>query len=57
MGSLNQTTEALRSEARINGSSAAGFTLIEAVIAMMVTVVGLVSIAGMFTLAMKTRLH
>jgi len=35
--------------------SAAGFTMIEAVIAMMVTVIGLVSIAGMFTLAMKTN--
>jgi len=34
---------------------AAGFTMIEAVIAMLVTVVGLVSIAGMFTLAMKTN--
>ena len=33
----------------------AGFTLIEACIAMMVTVVGIVSIAGMFTLAMKTN--
>ncbi|MFY9554016.1 MAG: hypothetical protein WAV47_04770 [Blastocatellia bacterium] len=33
----------------------AGFTMIEAVIAMLVTVVGLVSIAGMFTLAMKTN--
>jgi type II secretory pathway pseudopilin PulG len=33
----------------------AGFTLVEAVIAMLVTVVGLVSIAGMFTLAMKTN--
>jgi type II secretory pathway pseudopilin PulG len=32
-----------------------GFTLVEAVIAMLVTVVGLVSIAGMFTLAMKTN--
>lgn len=32
-----------------------GFTMIEAVIAMLVTVVGLVSIAGMFTLAMKTN--
>lgn len=32
-----------------------GFTLIEAMIAMLVTVVGLVSIAGMFTLAMKTN--
>ncbi len=35
--------------------NAAGFTMIEAVIAMLVTVVGLVSIAGMFTLAMKTN--
>src|ERR1051325_958830 len=33
----------------------AGFTLIEAMIAMFVTVVGLVSIAGMFTMAMKTN--
>ncbi|HJZ67189.1 MAG TPA: hypothetical protein VKF81_03510 [Blastocatellia bacterium] len=33
----------------------AGFTMIEAVIAMLVTVVGLVSIAGMFTMAMKTN--
>jgi Tfp pilus assembly protein PilV len=32
-----------------------GFTLIEATIAMFVTVVGLVSIAGMFSLAMKTN--
>jgi type II secretory pathway pseudopilin PulG len=35
--------------------NAAGFTMIEAVIAMLVTIVGLVSIAGMFTLAMKTN--
>src|SRR2546421_9452972 len=40
---------------RQNGASEAGFTLIEAVIAMLVTVIGLVSIAGMFTLAMKTN--
>src|SRR5262249_21284575 len=33
----------------------AGFTLIEAVIAMLVTVVGLVSLAGMFMLAIKTN--
>lgn len=32
-----------------------GLTLIEAVIAMLVTVVGLVSLAGMFTIAMKTN--
>ena len=37
------------------GGGEAGFTLIEAMIAMFVTVVGLVSIAGMFTLAMKTN--
>jgi type II secretory pathway pseudopilin PulG len=55
MGSLNQTRDAIPCEARINGTSAAGFTMIEAVIAMMVTVIGLVSIAGMFTLAMKTN--
>src|SRR5215217_9646628 len=36
-------------------SSDKGFTLVEAVIAMLVTVVGLVSIAGMFTIAMKTN--
>ena len=37
------------------GGSETGFTLIEAMIAMFVTVVGLVSIAGMFTMAMKTN--
>lgn len=36
-------------------SNAAGFTLVEAMIAMLVTVVGLVSLAGMFTVAMKTN--
>src|SRR5882724_11747221 len=55
MGSLNQATQAFDTEARINDDSAAGFTMIEAVIAMMVTVIGLVSIAGMFTVAMKTN--
>ena len=39
----------------MNVENEAGFTMIEAVIAMLVTVVGLVSIAGMFTLAMKTN--
>jgi type II secretory pathway pseudopilin PulG len=48
-----QTT--LDSEKRMRSRNAEGFTLIEAVIAMLVTVVGLVSIAGMFTLAMKTN--
>jgi type II secretory pathway pseudopilin PulG len=36
-------------------SRESGFTLVEAVIAMLVTVVALVSIAGMFTVAMKTN--
>src|SRR5258705_1476902 len=55
MGSLNQATQTFDTEVRINDQSAAGFTLIEAVIAMMVTVIGLISIAGMFTMAMKTN--
>lgn len=55
MGPTNQAPETLTSGAQINNRSAAGFTMIEAVIAMMVTVTGLVSIAGMFTLAMKTN--
>jgi type II secretory pathway pseudopilin PulG len=45
----------LAGRARIDSRDAAGFTMIEAVIAMLVTVIGLVSIAGMFTLAMKTN--
>ena len=53
MGTINQVRNMTGGEAEREG--AAGFTLIEAVIAMMVTVVGLVSIAGMFTLAMKTN--
>lgn len=55
MGLTNHATTSSASDAQINTGSAAGFTLIEAIIAMMVTVVGLVSIAGMFTLAMKTN--
>ncbi|HKA19367.1 MAG TPA: prepilin-type N-terminal cleavage/methylation domain-containing protein [Blastocatellia bacterium] len=47
--------EAQPNNSTIRGNNSAGFTLIEAVIAMMVTVVGLVSIAGMFSLAMKTN--
>ena len=43
------------SRALISLRNEAGFTMIEAVIAMLVTVVGLVSVAGMFTLAMKTN--
>ena len=38
-----------------NTKTEAGFTLVEAMIAMLVTVIGLVGIAGMFTLAMKTN--
>ncbi|HET9531749.1 MAG TPA: hypothetical protein VFQ92_15430 [Blastocatellia bacterium] len=34
-----------------------GLTLIESIIAMLVTVVGLVALAGMFTIAMKTNAH
>src|SRR4051812_6551403 len=41
--------------ARQADGAQAGFTLVEAMIAMFVTVVGLVSIAGMFTIAMKTN--
>jgi len=36
-------------------SAETGFTLIEATIAIFVTVVGLISMAGMFTMAMKTN--
>ena len=46
---------AMDSNAKMGSQNAAGFTMIEAVIAMLVTVVGLVSIAGMFGLAMKTN--
>ena len=55
MGLERQTAEAQPNDSTIIGNNSAGFTLIEAVIAMMVTVVGLVSIAGMFSLAMKTN--
>lgn len=37
------------------GNKEAGLTLIEALIAMAVTVIGLVSLAGIFTIAMKTN--
>ena len=55
MQKLNQPAHTLDNRPQTDRPSAEGFTLIEAVIAMMVTVVGLVSIAGMFTLAMKTN--
>jgi type II secretory pathway pseudopilin PulG len=50
----SETTMTLPIPAKTD-SSETGFTLIEAVIAMLVTVVALVSIAGMFTVAMKTN--
>lgn len=55
MQSLNQPGHRFDSQPRTKALNAEGFTMIEAVIAMLVTVVGLVSIAGMFTLAMKTN--
>src|SRR5436305_5510228 len=55
MDILNQSGHIIENEPGTNRRSAEGFTMIEAVIAMMVTVVGLVSIAGMFTMAMKTN--
>jgi type II secretory pathway pseudopilin PulG len=55
METLNQPGHTFDNGPLTNGRRAEGFTMIEAVIAMMVTIVGLVSIAGMFTLAMKTN--
>jgi type II secretory pathway pseudopilin PulG len=55
METFNQPGHTFDNGPLTNGRSAEGFTMIEAVIAMMVTIVGLVSIAGMFTLAMKTN--
>jgi type II secretory pathway pseudopilin PulG len=55
METFNQSGHTFDNGPLTNGRSAEGFTMIEAVIAMMVTIVGLVSIAGMFTLAMKTN--
>jgi len=55
MGSKRQRAEIQTRESASRSNNSAGFTLIEAVIAMMVTTVGLVSIAGMFSLAMKTN--
>lgn len=53
---MNQTIANHRhAAARQAGGTEAGFTLVEAMIAMFVSVVGLVSIAGMFTMAMKTN--
>src|SRR5207244_4544441 len=55
MDILNQSGHIIENEPGTSHRSAEGFTMIEAVIAMLVTVVGLVSVAGMFTLAMKTN--
>jgi type II secretory pathway pseudopilin PulG len=53
---MNQTiANHTHAAARQADGTQAGFTLVEAMIAMFVTVVGLVSIAGMFTMAMKTN--
>ena len=52
---MNQPTAHTNDSAPKTKRVEAGFTLIEATIAMFVTVVGLVSIAGMFTMAMKTN--
>src|SRR5581483_753293 len=49
---IAQQTHSATSPAR---EAESGFTLIEATIAIFVTVVGLISIAGMFTMAMKTN--
>jgi type II secretory pathway pseudopilin PulG len=49
-----QLSDRQQNVGRVNGSEG-GFTLIEATIAIFVTVVGLVSVAGMFTMAMKTN--
>jgi Prokaryotic N-terminal methylation motif len=48
-------TQAINIDNNNAASNAAGFTLVEAMISMLVTVVGLVSLAGMFTVAMKTN--
>jgi type II secretory pathway component PulJ len=55
MKQIIQNHEALDAGDANSASGEAGFTLIEAVIAILVTVVGLVSVAGMFTVAMKTN--
>jgi hypothetical protein len=44
-------------EKRTDKTGQKGLTLIEALIAMLVTMVGLVSLAGMFSIAMKTNAH
>jgi hypothetical protein len=51
---MTSTTNANRFDKSV-ASSEKGFTLVEAMISMLVTVVGLVSLAGMFTVAMKTN--
>lgn len=53
--SIEKNDSAITPKSIAEKNSEAGFTLVEALIAMLVTVVGLVGIAGMFTLAMKTN--
>src|SRR5260370_36209285 len=48
-------SRALRRQRWVETASERGFTLIEATMAILVSVVGLVSLAGMFTMAMKTN--
>jgi type II secretory pathway component PulJ len=55
MKSQQEAKRTIDSNTLVSLRNEAGFTMIEAVIAMLVTVVGLVSVAGMFTLAMKTN--
>jgi Tfp pilus assembly protein PilV len=53
---MNQTiTQQTHSATPPAREAESGFTLIEATIAIFVTVVGLISMAGMFTMAMKTN--
>ena len=55
MSKRTAAAEPVESNASNAGSSELGLTLVEALIAMMVTVVGLVSIASLFAVAMKTN--
>jgi prepilin-type N-terminal cleavage/methylation domain-containing protein len=52
---MKETKMKTRKQLATTTENQRGFTLIEAVIAMMVSVVGLVSVAGMFMIAMKTN--
>jgi type II secretory pathway pseudopilin PulG len=52
---FDRTSKAISHTGRGAAEGAAGFTLVEAVIAMLVSIVGLVALAGTFALAMKTN--